>query len=134
MPGDFQWRHDHAHRQRHLPGRRYHRHSDPGSGATNINVTPDPNTPQATTLTINGLVRNQGGTVNFASTGTVSLPGQSAGLIGPWATIGNGENSPTATGTLEFATVSGGGNLTALGAHNTGDISTWGGKPRTMSR
>ncbi len=98
-----------------------------GSGAASVNIG---TTATTTTLTINNLARNQGGTVNFnlaatgAGTGVVALPNQAAGLIGPWASIGNGENNLTQSGTLDFATVAG-GVVTPLSAYNTGPFTGW---------
>jgi fibronectin-binding autotransporter adhesin len=91
-----------------------------GSGATNINVTPSG---QTTTLTINGLTRNPGGTINFSptsSTAVIATPSLPTGLIGPWASVGLEDNS----GSLDFATVAG-GVVTPLSTYNTGAFSTW---------
>jgi fibronectin-binding autotransporter adhesin len=107
-----------------------------GSGATNIAITP---AGQATTLTINNLLRDAGsssaaagstigtlgGTINFAPlpvNATVTLPGQAAGFIGAWATIGKEDN----TGNLDFA-ISSGGNLAALSTYDTSNtVANWG--------
>jgi fibronectin-binding autotransporter adhesin len=92
-----------------------------GSGATNINVT---SAGQTTTLTINGLSRTVGGTINFSptsGTAVIAAPSLPAGLIGPWASIGAEDN----TGSLDFATVAG-GVVTPLSTYNTGAFNTWG--------
>ena len=93
-----------------------------GSGHTSVNVTP---AGQTTTLTLNGLTRNTGGTINFAptsATAVVATPSLSAGLIGRWASVGLEDG----TGSLDFANVAS-GQVTAYSGYNTGLVGTWAG-------